>query len=189
MVATNSRSKASPDSLDFSVRRWRRNPSRISIPRGPMAVSSGLGRSRRETRKLCCLPLTATPANPSMTLRFGCQPSPMSKIKSPPGTGWPVYQSRSIHAGSELMTWSKVVGSWWPMKSSCLLSMGRVRSCLFGAAGHFDEHRLGARGDFVFRLTGEIGVDDGLRLRRDLGSQAGAVGGEPIDELAETGVA
>ena len=87
IVATNSRSNESPDSFGFNVRRWRRKPSTISISSGPIAVVNGSGRRRREARKLYCLPAKATPAKPSITLRLGCQPSPMSKMKSPPGYG------------------------------------------------------------------------------------------------------
>ena len=63
------------------------------------------------------------------------------------------------------------------------------RTGLFGAARHIDEHRLGAGGDFVFRLTGEIGVDHAVRARCGLGGHARAIGGEPVDEVAEAQVA
>ena len=82
LVRVHSRDKfeivVSRDSSGASVRRWRHNPSRTSIFIGPIAVVKGIGRSRREARKLYCLPAKATPAKPSMTLRLGCQPSPTS---------------------------------------------------------------------------------------------------------------
>src|SRR5206468_2805832 len=47
---------------------------------------------------------------------------------APAGVGWPVYQSRSIHAGSLLSIWSKVVGNWWPIRSSWGVNMGLANS-------------------------------------------------------------
>ena len=49
-VPMNSSSKLNEDSFGFNVKRWRRKPSNTSISSGPIVVSNGLGRSRRDTR-------------------------------------------------------------------------------------------------------------------------------------------